>query len=230
MTGDPTRIIDSPTSRRGDIDGADSPKRSLLVLPLAGVKVASFCWMAAGPLTVRYLGMWGATVVRVESHTRPDLVRLQGPYRNGEPGIDRNGWFPAVNSSSLSVSINLQNAKGKELAWKLIEWADVVASSFLPEQMEKWGLGYEDVRRVNPDVIYYRSSQMGATGPKRTRAGSGYEAAAMAGFTSYHRLARQATRSISPGPTPTSFRQDSEQLRSWPRSHIDAALGRTSHR
>ena len=121
-------------------------------LPLVGVKVASFCWMAAGPLTVRYLGMWGATVVRIESHTRPDLVRLQGPYRDGEPGVDRNAWFPAVNSSSLSVSINIQSPKGKELAWRLIEWADVVASSFSPGQMEKWGFGYEDVRRVNPEV------------------------------------------------------------------------------
>ena len=151
--------------------------------PLAGIKVASFCWMAAGPLTVRYLGMWGATVVRIESHTRPDLVRLQGPYRNGVPGIDNNAWFPAVNSSSYSTSINIQTPKGKELAWRLIRWADVVASSFSPGQMEKWGMGYEDVRQVNPQVVYYQSSQLGATGPNRTRAGSGYEAAAMAGFT-----------------------------------------------
>jgi benzylsuccinate CoA-transferase BbsF subunit len=151
--------------------------------PLSGVKVTSFCWMAAGPLTVRYLGMWGATVVRIESHTRPDMVRLQGPYRDGQPGIDRNAWFPAVNSSSLSVSINVQSPTGKRLAWKLIEWADVVASSFSPGQMEKWGFGYDEVRRVNPEVIYYQSSQLGATGPKRTRSGSGYESGAMAGFT-----------------------------------------------
>ena len=151
--------------------------------PLAGIKVASFCWMAAGPLTVRYLGMWGATVVRVESHTRPDLVRLQGPYRNGVPGIDNNAWFPAVNSSSYSTSLNIQTPKGKELAWRLIRWADVVASSFAPGQMEKWGMGYDEVRKIHPAVIYYQSSQLGATGPNRTRAGSGFEAAAMAGFT-----------------------------------------------
>jgi len=151
--------------------------------PLAGIKVASFCWMAAGPLTVRYLGMWGATVVRIESHTRPDLVRLQGPYRNGVPGIDNNAWFPAVNSSACSTSINIQTPKGKEIAWRLIRWADVVASSFAPGQMEKWGMGYDEVRKVNPSAIYYQSSQLGATGPNRTRAGSGYEAAAMAGFT-----------------------------------------------
>lgn len=151
--------------------------------PLAGIKVASFCWMAAGPLTVRYLGMWGATVVRIESHTRPDLVRLQGPYRDGKSGVNTNAWAPAVNSSSHSASIDIQNPKGRELAWKLIEWADVVASSFSPGQMEKWGMGYEDVKKVNPEVIYYRSSQLGTTGPNRTRSGSGYEAGAMAGFT-----------------------------------------------
>ena len=49
--------------------------------------------------------------------------------------------------------------------------------------MEKWGFGYDDVRRVNPEVIYYQSSQLGATGPRRTRSGSGYESGAMAGFT-----------------------------------------------
>jgi benzylsuccinate CoA-transferase BbsF subunit len=81
------------------------------------------------------------------------------------------------------VSINIQTPKGKELAWKLIRWADVVASSFAPGQMEKWGLGYEEVKKANPEVIYYRSSQLGATGPNKTRAGSGYEAAALAGFT-----------------------------------------------
>jgi benzylsuccinate CoA-transferase BbsF subunit len=163
--------------------GEPSDKKVKSKSPLSGVKVASFCWMAAGPLTARYLGMWGATVVRIESHTRPDLVRLQGPYRNGEPGVDNNAWFPAVNSSCYSASINIQTPKGKELAWKLIRWADVVASSFSPGQMEKWGLGYEEVRKVNPEVIYYRSSQLGASGPNKTRAGSGYEAAAMAGFT-----------------------------------------------
>lgn len=151
--------------------------------PLTGIKVASFCWMAAGPLTVKYLGMWGATVVRVESHTRPDTVRLQGPYRDGVPGVNNNAWFPAINSSCLSVSLNVQKPKGKELAWKLIAWADVVASSFTPGQMEKWGLGYEEVTKVNPSVIYYRSSQLGSTGPYATRSGSGWEAGGISGFT-----------------------------------------------
>jgi len=163
------------------MDMTDKKARS--ASPLSGIKVANFCWIAAGPLTIRYLGMWGATVVRVESHTRPDLMRLQGPYRDGVPGYNNNAWGPQVNSSSYSASINIQTPKGKELALKLIRWADVVASNFAPGQMEKWGLGYEDVKKINPEVIYYRSSQVGATGPNRTRTGSGFEAAALAGFT-----------------------------------------------
>lgn len=151
--------------------------------PLAGVKVASFCWIAAGPLSVKYLGMWGATVVRVESHTRPDLVRLMGPYKDGQPGIDNNAWFPNVNSSSYSASIDIQKPRGKEIAWKLIKWADVVANNFVPGQMEKWGLGYEEVKKVKPDIIYFSSCQLGSFGPYSTRAGSGWEASAMAGFT-----------------------------------------------
>ena len=82
-------------------------KKARSALPLSGIKVANFCWIAAGPLTIRYLGMWGATVVRVESHTRPDLMRLQGPYRDGEPGYNHNAWAPQVNSSSYPASINI---------------------------------------------------------------------------------------------------------------------------
>jgi len=57
--------------------------------PLKGLKVASFCWIVAGPVTVRYLGYWGATVVRVESHRRPDIIRVMTPYKDGIPGVDR---------------------------------------------------------------------------------------------------------------------------------------------
>jgi benzylsuccinate CoA-transferase BbsF subunit len=58
--------------------------------PLKGLKVASFCLIAAGPVAMRYLALWGATVVRVESHRAPDLLRVMTPYKDGKFGLDRN--------------------------------------------------------------------------------------------------------------------------------------------
>lgn len=151
--------------------------------PLAGIKVASFCWIAVGPATTRYLALWGATVVRLESHRAPCLIRLMTPYKDGKVGLDRNAWFPNLNSSSYSLSVDLNLPKGMEIAWKLIQWADVVAENFGPGRMKKWGIDYESVKRKKPDVVYLSSSQLGQTGPYASYVGYGYQASAMGGFT-----------------------------------------------
>ncbi len=150
---------------------------------LDGVKVASFCWSIVGPFAFRYLGQFGATVVRIESHTRPDVVRLSAPYKDGVVGVDTSTWFANTSNSSYSVSLDLNKPGGRDIAWKLIEWADVVGENFGPGTMHKWGLDYENVRKRKPDIVYYSSSQLGASGPYSRFVGWGWQAAAMAGFT-----------------------------------------------
>jgi len=150
---------------------------------LEGVKVANFSWIGVGPFTIRYLGNFGATVVKVESHTRPDILRMMLPFKDNIPAIDNSPWFANANPSSYGVSINMDKPEGREIAWKLVMWCDVMAESFGPGTIARWGLDYASVSKVRPDIIYMSSSQMGQTGPLAKFAGYGYHASALGGFT-----------------------------------------------
>ncbi|MBM3947043.1 MAG: CoA transferase, partial [SAR202 cluster bacterium] len=151
---------------------------------LDGLKVADFCWVGVGPLTMKSLADNGATVVHIESHTRVETLRNGGPFKDRVPGVNRSGFFANFNSSKLGVSLNLNTAKGREVARRLIAWADVVGESFTPGTMKGWGLDYESVRQWKPDIIYYSTCQLGQTGPWASQPGYGTQLAALAGF--YH--------------------------------------------
>lgn len=148
-----------------------------------GIKVAEFAWVVVGPTTSRYLADHGATVVKIESHNRLDTLRATSPYPSGVPSIDGSMFFGRINTNKYSVSIDLNNPNGRELAWKLIMWADIVTESFSPGTMEKWGLDYESVRKVKPDVIYLSSSMQGRGGPHSSYVGYGPNACALCGFS-----------------------------------------------
>ena len=150
---------------------------------LSGVKVAEFAWVVVGPSSSRYLADHGATVVKVESHKRLDSNRVNSPFVGGIPTPDSSMFFGRHNPNKYSVSIDLKHPNGMKLAWKLIQWADIITESFSPGTMEKWGLGYEDVRKVRPDIIYYSSSMQGRGGPHSNYAGYGQNACNFSGFT-----------------------------------------------
>lgn len=151
---------------------------------LEGVKVADFSWVGVGPLSVKYLADHGATVVHIESTTHPETLRLAPPFRDNIPGINRSGFFANYNTSKYGVSLNLAHPKGREIARRLIMWADIVAESYTPGVMARWGLDYESVRRFKPEVIYLSTCQMGQTGPHAGHPGYGTALSALAGF--YH--------------------------------------------
>lgn len=148
-----------------------------------GIKVAEFAWVVVGPSTSRYLADHGATVVKVESHKRLDTNRINGPFVGGVPTPDGSMFYGKHNPNKYCISIDLQHPNGKALAWKMIQWADIVTESFSPGTMEKWGLGYEDVRKVKPDVIYFSSSMQGRGGPHTSYAGYGQNAVNFCGFS-----------------------------------------------
>jgi benzylsuccinate CoA-transferase BbsF subunit len=151
-------------------------------LPLSGLKVADFTWLGVGPMTTRYLADFGATVVKVESTTHPDTLRLAAPFRNNEPGINRSGFGAAFNPNKLSMTLNLALPEALDVARRLIRWADVVAESMTPGVMRKLGLGWEEVREINPGAIMFSSSQMGQTGPYARYSGLGAQASSMQGI------------------------------------------------
>jgi benzylsuccinate CoA-transferase BbsF subunit len=148
-----------------------------------GVKVAEFAWVVVGPSTSRYLAEHGATVVKIESHKRLDTNRVNSPFVNNEPSPDGSMFYGRHNPNKYSVSIDMKSKGGIELAWKLIMWADIVTETFSPGTMEKWGMGYEDVRKVRPDIIYYSSNMQGHGGPHSSYAGYGQNACSFSGFT-----------------------------------------------
>jgi benzylsuccinate CoA-transferase BbsF subunit len=148
-----------------------------------GIKVAEFAWVVVGPSSSRYLAEHGATVVKIESHKRLDTLRGSSPFANNIASPDSSMFFGRHNSNKYSVSIDLQHPNGKQLAWKLIEWADIITESFSPGTMQKWGLGYDEVKKVKPDIIYLSSSMQGGGGPHSSYAGYGQNAVNLCGFT-----------------------------------------------
>lgn len=151
---------------------------------LSGLKVVEFAVYAAGPMVGKHLGEHGATVIRVESRSRPDGFRVHyPPYKDNIPGLDRTGSFAIFNDGKLGITLNLKRPRAVEVAKRLIAWADVLIENFVPGVMARNGLGYEAAREVNPAIIYLSSCNMGQTGPKAAQRGFGSQLTSQSGFT-----------------------------------------------
>ena len=150
--------------------------------PFAGLRVIDFAWVVSGPLTGRLLAEGGADVIRVESGRRLDPGRTLPPWPGGKGGINRSQMFANANAGKRSVMLDLGQTEARELARRLAAGADVVIESFTPGTMARWGLGYDDVRALRPDIVYLSTCQQGQTGPFAQYRGYGSLAAALAGF------------------------------------------------
>jgi crotonobetainyl-CoA:carnitine CoA-transferase CaiB-like acyl-CoA transferase len=150
--------------------------------PLAGLKVADFSWVVAGPVVGRALADFGATVVRIESSRRVETARMMQPFYNGTAGPENSALYGTCNAGKLGVSLDLATDAGRGVARDLARWADVVVESFSPGQVRKWGLDYDTVRSDNPSVIMLSTSLMGQTGPSAKLAGYGNIGASMSGY------------------------------------------------
>ncbi|MCZ6869706.1 MAG: CoA transferase [Gammaproteobacteria bacterium] len=166
------------TKARNHIEPGAAPE----ALPFEGLKVADFSWVGVGPITARCLADHGATVVRVESELRPDVLRGGVPFKDAEPGWNRSQFFGDFNTSKLGLALNLKSDDALAIAKRLIAWADVYIESFRPGTVEGLGLGYEVATSLNPDIVMVSTCLMGQTGPSASMAGYGYHAGAMAGF------------------------------------------------
>ena len=148
-----------------------------------GIKVADFSWVGVGPLVGRELAEHGATVIRIESHRRPDPLRANAPMRDGKAGIDRSAFGAAYNTQKLGMSLDLTRPRAREVARRLFAWADVALDGFTPGTMKKLGLDYEEAKKVKPNIIYCSTCQMGQQGPLATFGGYGAFGVAYAGFS-----------------------------------------------
>ena len=149
---------------------------------LKGLRVIDFTWIGAGSYTTKLLADLGADVIKIETSTRLDTLRVTKPFKDGLPGVNRSGYFADRNSSKRSITLNIKDPKGLELAKKLIEKADLVTNNFTPGVMEKLGLGYAVIKGISPRIVYAAMSMQGATGPDKADLGYGLTITAVTGL------------------------------------------------
>ncbi len=152
--------------------------------PLAGIRVADFSWVWAGPFCTLQLAHLGAEVIRVECRDRPCVTRLIPPFADFEAGLNRSGYFNQYNQGKRSLTLNLKRPRALEVARRLISRSDVVAENFANGVMERMGLGYEEVRKLRPDAIMVSISGYGRSGPERDFVSYGPATVPLAGFSS----------------------------------------------
>jgi CoA:oxalate CoA-transferase len=132
--------------------------------PLDGIKVVDFSRILAGPYCTMILTDLGAEVVKIEEPRSGDEARGVGPFLNGV-----SAYFASLNRGKRSVTLNVKDPRGRDLAAALIDRADILVENFRPGTMDRLGLGYEALARRNPRLIYAACSGFGQTGPYRTR-------------------------------------------------------------
>ena len=146
--------------------------------PLADLRVVEMGQLLAGPFCGQLLADFGADVIKIEPPGQGDPMREWGREKSG----GRSLWWPVVARGKRSVTLNLREAAGQDLARRLIAEADVLVENFRPGTLEKWGLAPEDLIAANPKLIVVRVSGYGQSGPYASRPGYGAIGEAMGGL------------------------------------------------
>ncbi|AGI25494.1 hypothetical protein H681_18135 [Pseudomonas sp. ATCC 13867] len=148
--------------------------------PLASLKILDFSTLLPGPFASLLLADMGAQVLRVESPTRMDLVRVLPPHVDGT-----SASHAYLNRNKRSVGLDLKQPQAVEVVKQLVQEYDIVLEQFRPGVMDKLGVGYEALKAINPKLIYVSITGYGQTGPLRDRAGHDINYLALAGVASY---------------------------------------------
>lgn len=146
--------------------------------PLAGLRVIEMGTLLAGPFCGQLLGDFGAEIIKIEPPGQGDPMRDWGREKSHGMSL----WWPVIARNKKSVTLNLREAEGQAIARSLIGKADFLLENFRPGTMEKWGLGFEQLRQSHPGLIMIRVSGYGQTGPYAKRAGFGAVGEAMGGL------------------------------------------------
>ncbi|MEB3101671.1 CaiB/BaiF CoA transferase family protein [Ferviditalea candida] len=149
--------------------------------PLRGIRILDLSTMIAAPFGATLLGDFGAEVIKVEMPEKGDSLRDMGPFHGKEP----LRW-PGMARNKKSLTLDLHHEEAKEILKKLVKVSDVIIENFRPGTLEKWNIGYEDLKKENKNLIMVRVTGYGQTGPNSYKAGFGTPATAYSGFTYLH--------------------------------------------
>jgi len=144
--------------------------------PLEGVRVLDFSIMLAGPYCARLLADVGAEVTKIEP-PEGDEMRLRAPLRDGQ-----SAYFGQLNAGKRSIALDLKSPDAIKLVHRMVENTDILVENFRPGVMERLGLGYEALRKINPRLIYCSISGYGQSGPQAERAAYAMIVHAESGF------------------------------------------------
>jgi benzylsuccinate CoA-transferase BbsF subunit len=139
---------------------------------LDGLRILDFSWLMAGPYATRILADFGAEVIKVQSRKT-----ATGAESNTTP------YFNTWNRNKLGITLNMNHPKAKDIALRLVKISDVVMENFTPRVKSNWGLGYDNLRGIKPDVIMLSMSAMGQSGPWRDFTALGPTVQAFSGIT-----------------------------------------------
>ncbi len=141
--------------------------------PLDGIRVADFSWFGAGPIAGRTLADFGADVIRIESEARVDGLRLGQPQKPGTSGYNVCAYFNNFNADKCSFLLNMAAEGSRDVALRIIERSDIFLSNLTPRVISRWGLTYEELCEVKPDIIAAYQPMQGLWGPHRDFLGFG---------------------------------------------------------
>ncbi|HYT28336.1 MAG TPA: CaiB/BaiF CoA-transferase family protein [Ktedonobacteraceae bacterium] len=151
--------------------------------PLSGIRVLDLSRLLPGAYATQMLADFGADVIKVEEPGSGDYGRFMPPQGAGGMSL----YFIAINRNKRSMTLNLKSAEGRAIFQRMARQADVVLESFRPGVMERLGLGYEQLKEINPGLVYCAISGYGQDGPYRLRAGHDLNYAGYAGLLHYNR-------------------------------------------
>ncbi|MBI5283711.1 MAG: CoA transferase [Chloroflexi bacterium] len=151
--------------------------------PLSGLKVADFSWFGAGPICGENLASFGATVVRVESESHPDGLRGVAPFAAGKTGYNVSGYFNNYNAGKLDLTLNLNTDLGRNILLKLVAWCDIFLTNHTPRVIERWNISYDELKKVNPQLIGVYQPMQGFEGPHRYFMGFGAVLGPITGYS-----------------------------------------------
>src|SRR5207302_6935879 len=117
---------------------------------------------------------------------RVDTARTLQPFKDGQPGPERSGLYANVNAGKLGLTLNMSKPEARQVALRLVRWADVLVENYSPKAMRGWGMSYDVLREINPGLIMVSTSLNGQSGPYAQLAGFGTMGAAAGGFAELH--------------------------------------------